>query len=159
MKLNKLWHCILPLILFLVPLGCEEIKHNTNFQREGNLWLLPSEMHDSLFVKIEFAQTDSEMMQGLMFRRTMNVDEGMLFIYSYSQEMNFWMKNTYIPLDLIFIDETGSVVDLHEGAKPFSEKNISSSLLSKFVLEVNAGFCEKNYIIIGDKVKWEKIKK
>jgi uncharacterized membrane protein (UPF0127 family) len=99
------------------------------------------------------------MMQGLMYRTSMKDNEGMLFIYPYSQEMNFWMKNTHIPLDLIYIDNAGEIVDLSEHAKPFSEQNIYSRVLSRFVLEVNGGFCEKNYIIVGDKIKWEKIAK
>jgi uncharacterized membrane protein (UPF0127 family) len=117
---------------------------------------MPSEMHDSLEVKIEYAESATEMMQGLMYRLEMKENEGMIFIYTYPQEMNFWMKNTHIPLDLIFIDESGNIVDLHENAEPFSEENIHSDVLSKYVLEVNAGFCEKNYIIIGDRLKWER---
>ncbi len=152
---------LLFIIIFLVSLSflaCQDIKHNIDFHHEGNLWILASEMHDSLHIEIEFAISDSEMMQGLMYRDSMANNQGMLFIYPYQQEMNFWMKNTHIPLDLIFIDEDGVIVDLAENTKPFSEKNIHSDLLSKYVLEVNAGFCQENYIIIGDKVKWEKLK-
>ncbi len=163
MKLNSklkilLYFIIIALSTYAVSLCSEEIEHNIDFQHEGDLWFLPSDMHDSLYVKIEFAESSSEMMQGLMYRESMNKDEGMLFIYQYNQEMNFWMKNTHIPLDMIFIDENGFVVDMHEHAVAFSEKNISSTVLSRFVLEVNEGFCEKNYIIIGDKIKWLKHK-
>jgi len=146
--------CFLPL-----QLGSEEIKYNIDFQHEGNLVILPSDMHDSLFVKIELAELDTEMMQGLMYRKNMEENEGMLFIYPYSQEMYFWMKNTYIPLDLIFIAEDGKIVDLAENTTPLSEKNIVSTVLSKYVLEVNAGFCERNFIIVGDMVEWERLEK
>lgn len=135
----------------------EIIEHNIDFEHEGNLWILPSEMHDSLYVRIEFAKSDTEMMQGLMYRDSMETGQGMLFLYPYPQRMNFWMKNTHIPLDLIFIDEDGFIVDLAERAVPFSEQNIHSSVFSRYVLEVNAGYCEENYIIIGDRVKWEKL--
>lgn len=149
--------CIFLSCLFSASLQSKEISHNIDFQHEGNLYILPSEMHDSLHIKIEFAETDTEMMQGLMYRESMAENEGMLFIYSYRQEMNFWMKNTHIPLDLVFIDEDGSIVDLAENTSPFSEKNINSPTLSRYVLEVNAGYCAKHYIIIGDKVKWERL--
>lgn len=158
MKLNRILPFIIVLFfVFMIPLSCEEAKHNIDFEHEGYLWIMPSDMHDSLLVKIEFAESTTEMMQGLMYRQEMNENEGMLFIYPYSQEMNFWMKNTHIPLDLIFIDETGAIVDLAEQTEAFSEKNISSKVLSKFVLEVNADYCKKNYVIIGDKVKWKRI--
>ncbi len=163
MKSNKV--CIKSIVLlvfycfFSLNLSCEKAKHNIDFQQEGQLWILPSEMHDSLYLEIEFAETDSEMMQGLMYRDSMSVNQGMLFIYPYEQEMNFWMKNTIIPLDLIFIDKDGIIVDLAEETIPFSEENIHSSLLSKYVLEVNAGFCQQNYIIIGDRVKWKRLEK
>lgn len=151
---------LLLLVFSTVFSACsQEIKHNINFEQEGELWILPSEMHDSLYIKIEFAQEDSEMMQGLMYRDSMNSDEGMLFLYPYSQEMYFWMKNTQIPLDLIFINEDGVIVDLAERTTPFSEENIHSQVLSKYVLEVNAAYCAENYIIIGDRVKWRKLEK
>ncbi len=156
LKLN----IFLLLILFSIPffLQSEEIKHNIDFQHQGNLWILPSDMHDSLYIKIEFAESVTEQMQGLMYRETMEPDEGMLFIYAYPQRMNFWMKNTHIPLDLIFIDEAGTIVDLAENTIPFSEKNIPSFVTSIYVLEVNAGYCERNFIIIGDRVIWEDIR-
>ncbi len=163
MKLNNLIKYLLVIFLFYclswTSLNSEEILHNLDFQHEGDLWILPSEMHDSLYVKLELAESNSEMMQGLMYRDSMAENEGMLFIYSYIQPMNFWMKNTHIPLDLIFIAEDGTIVDLAEDTTPFSEKSIISSILSRFVLEVNAGFCKKNYIIIGDRVKWERKEK
>jgi len=133
-----------------------QIKHNIEFEQSGILKILPSEMHDTLTVKIELAESDSEMMQGLMYRKAMAPDEGMLFVYAQMQEMYFWMKNTYIPLDLIYIDEDGVIVDLQENTTPFSEKSIVSNVLSRYVLEVNAGFCEKNYVIVGDKVIWSR---
>lgn len=133
-----------------------QIKHNIEFEQSGILKILPSEMHDTLTVKIELAESDSKMMQGLMYRQEMAPDEGMLFIYAQQQEMYFWMKNTYIPLDLIYIDEAGVIVDLQENTTPFSEKSIVSNVLSRYVLEVNAGFCEKNYVIVGDKVLWSR---
>ena len=160
MQINRLFSLFsLIIVITSISIGCQEVKHNIDFQHEGDLYILPSDMHDTLHVKLEFAETDTEMMQGLMYRSSMNDDEGMLFVYPYSQEMNFWMKNTQIPLDLIYFDDTGEIVDLSENAIPFSEQNIYSRVLSRFVLEVNGGFCEDNYIIIGDKVKWEKILK
>jgi len=115
-------------------------------------------MHDSLFFDIELAQSNDEMMQGLMYREEMAPNNGMLFIYPEVREMSFWMKNTHLPLDLMFISQSGIILDLAEHAEPFSEESIYSSQLSKYVLEVNAGFCEENFIIIGDSLSWKKDK-
>lgn len=159
-NLNLIIVLIIALLSLVSVLSCnEQIKHNIKFQQEGFLRILSSEMHDTLLVKIEFAESDSEIMQGLMYRHEMAADEGMLFIYPEVKEMYFWMKNTYIPLDLLFIDEDGEIVDLQENATPLSEKSIMSNVLSRYVLEVNAGFCEKNFVIIGDKVIWSKLEK
>lgn len=150
---------ILNMLFAFSTISCQEAKCNVNFEHEANLYFLPSEMHDSVHVKIELAAENDEMMQGLMYRTKMNNDEGMLFIYLYEQEQYFWMKNTLIPLDLIYINKEGIVVDLKENCPTKSEENIISEELSKYVLEVNAGFCEKNFIIVGDKTKWNKISK
>ena len=81
-NLNLIIVLIIALLSLVSVLSCnEQIKHNIKFQQEGFLRILSSEMHDTLLVKIEFAESDSEMMQGLMYRHEMAADEGMLFIY------------------------------------------------------------------------------
>jgi uncharacterized membrane protein (UPF0127 family) len=79
---------------------------------------------------------------------------GMLFIYKQSQKLFFWMKNTYIPLDIIFVNENMQIVTLWKNTKPLSEKTIPSYQFSKYVVEVNAGFCDKYDIKLGDYITY-----
>jgi len=104
--------------------------------------------------KIELALTPEQQQQGLMFRRTLAADAGMLFVFPKTQETAFWMKNTMIPLDMIFISEDGHIADIHERAVPFSEANVPAKVPVKAVLEVNGGTVARLGIKIGDLVHY-----
>jgi len=105
-------------------------------------------------VVVEIADEDLERRKGLMFRESLLENEGMIFVYDKSQKLTFWMKNTLIPLDMIWIDEN-SVVQHIEYAVP-CETEICDIYgwdgFSKYLLEVNGGFTEKYDINVGDKV-------
>ena len=106
----------------------------SDFSKEGELELFNDQ--DSLIVKldIEIADDDIQTERGLMYRRSMKENQGMLFIFPEVELRSFWMKNTYIPLDLIFLDENRIIVHIHEGAKPRSEASIPSLKPAKYVL-------------------------
>lgn len=89
--------------------------------------------------KVEVADTPQRMANGLMYRDHLAADAGMLFIYDSVRETAMWMKNTRIPLDMLFMDEKGVVVHIHENARPFDETPISSRLPVKATLELNGG--------------------
>jgi uncharacterized protein len=101
---------------------------------------------------IEIAENPAERERGLMFREDMDADHGMLFVFDAQQELGFWMKNTPMPLDLIFISENGTVRAIKKG-EPFSEALISPGEPVRFVLELKAGTAAKNGIARGDKVR------
>lgn len=103
---------------------------------------------------IELALTRQQMEQGLMFRRSLAADAGMLFDYGDPQPIAMWMKNTFIPLDMIFVAKDGKVVDLHERAVPMSLDTIESKVHAKAVIEVNAGTIARLGIQIGDVVHY-----
>ena len=88
---------------------------------------------------VELADDVDERSQGLMFRESMAADAGMLFVYPGPQRAMFWMKNTFIPLDMIFVGEDGKVLSVHENAIPQDETAIDGGSGVKLVLEVNAG--------------------
>ena len=92
-------------------------------------------------------------MKGLMFRKSMDNNAGMFFIFDRDETRHFWMRNTLISLDMIFIDNKYIVVDIHRGAKPLDETVISSRKPARYVLEVNAGKADKCRIKPGTKVK------
>ncbi|HKF73010.1 MAG TPA: DUF192 domain-containing protein [Stellaceae bacterium] len=103
---------------------------------------------------IELALTPPQMAQGLMYRRTLAADAGMLFDYGDPQPIAMWMKNTFIPLDMIFVARDGRVVDFHERAVPMSLDTIESKVPAKAVIEVNAGTVARLGIRIGDTVHY-----
>jgi len=99
---------------------------------------------------IELALTAPQMMQGLMFRRALAAESGMLFDYGSPQPIAMWMKNTLIPLDMIFIANDGKVVDFHERAVPMSLDTIETKVPARAVLEVNAGTVARLGVQVGD---------
>jgi uncharacterized membrane protein (UPF0127 family) len=101
---------------------------------------------------IELALTPEEQAQGLMFRRSLAADAGMLFDFGETRDAAFWMKNTLIPLDMLFIDGDGHVADIHERAVPLSEDPIESKVPVRAVLEVNGGTVGRLGIHVGDVV-------
>ncbi len=109
-------------------------------------------------VEIEIADTEEERVQGLMYREKLGSYNGMLFIFDIQANNSFWMKNTRIPLDLVFIDGDKKIVDIVENAQPCVEGHICPALRPQFeymyCLEVNGGFAEENQIRIGDTVGW-----
>jgi hypothetical protein len=102
---------------------------------------------------VELAVNPADQAKGLMFRKSMDDNAGMFFIFDRDETRHFWMRNTLIPLDMIFIDNKYIVVDIHRGAKPLDEKVISSRKPARYVLEVNAGKADKCRIKPGTKVK------
>ncbi len=88
---------------------------------------------------VEVADDPAERAQGLMFRETLPADAGMLFVYEAPKRAQFWMKNTLVPLDMIFADAAGRVTRVHAGAVPGDETPIDGGEGVQFVLEINAG--------------------
>lgn len=102
---------------------------------------------------VELAVTPAQQHQGLMFRRHLAANAGMLFVMPEMQIMQFWMHNTYIPLDMIFIAPGGRIVDYHERATPLSDAIIISRAPAIAVLEVNGGTVDRLGIKVGDVVR------
>jgi uncharacterized protein len=101
---------------------------------------------------IELALSGPQMEQGLMFRRSLAPDAGMLFDFQTPTNVTMWMKNTLIPLDMLFLDGTGQVIDIHERAVPQSLDMISAKAPARYVIEVNGGTAERLGIKPGDRV-------
>lgn len=101
---------------------------------------------------VEVAKTIEERRIGLMYRKKLLNNEGMLFIFPREKIIQLWMKNTYIPLDVIFISENKVIVDIKKNMEKLSETIVKSKVKSKYALEFNAGLINKLNIKIGDKV-------
>jgi len=113
--------------------------------------VLKTETGDHSF-NIEVATTDADRALGLMFRRSLPENAGMLFLYDPPQPSAMWMKNTLIPLDMVFISPDGRVHRIETGTEPFSQALISSEGTVAGVLELNAGQADKIGLKPGDKV-------
>lgn len=102
---------------------------------------------------IELAETMAQQAQGLMYREAMPADAGMLFIYDSVRPASFWMKNTLIPLDMLFIGPDGRIVNIHERAVPQSLDSVNSAGPVKAILELNGGMSARLGIRPGDLVR------
>ena len=126
-------------------------KQDIGFTKEGELQLFKKDT-DSVIasLNIEFAKSDYETQTGLMYRKSMNPNEGMLFIFKDEQPRSFYMKNTLIPLDIIYLNKDKAVVSIQKNAKPLNEISLPSEQPAMYVLEVNAGLSEVWKISNGD---------
>jgi uncharacterized membrane protein (UPF0127 family) len=104
---------------------------------------------------VELALSPAQETQGLMFRRTMAADAGMLFDLGDNHVATFWMKNTFLPLDMLFVGADGKIAAIHERAVPLSEATISSAVPVRWVLELNGGTVARLGIRPGDRIHQE----
>ena len=107
--------------------------------------------YDSRAVTIELAETFEERAQGLMDRKTLCPDCGMLFVFEFPRQVSFWMKDTYIPLDIAYLDANGKIL-LIAPLTPLSEKGLISPPKVKYAWEMNRGWFKQQHIQIGDQV-------
>ncbi len=104
-------------------------------------------------ISVEIVRKHDDMRKGLMFRKTLAPNAGMLFDYRKPRHVTMWMKNTYLSLDMIFIREDGVITRIEKNTTPFSEKTISSGQAVLAVLEVNAGTSDALGIKVGDHIE------
>jgi uncharacterized protein len=102
--------------------------------------------------KIEVAETPEQMMRGLMFRRSLPPDAGMLFDYKQPTVATMWMRNTLIPLDMLFVDAQGRITNIQQRAVPQSDDIIAAAAPVRAVIELNGGTAERLGIAPGDQV-------
>lgn len=126
------------------------------FEVEGTLDFLNEEGSPFLRIAVELAETRAEQTRGLMGRRSLPARGGMLFVYPAEIEQSFWMKNTPLPLDIIFIGADSSIVNIARRTRPLSEDSISSAAPAQYVLEVRAGFVDRHGIDESTKIRWQR---
>lgn len=136
------------------PKETKSMKNEYEFEKQGEL-VFTTEEGDSLAkIDIEFAETNDKRTLGLMFREEMAENEGMLFIFPYEEPQSFWMKNTILSLDIIFVNAKREIVKIHKNTTPYSTQSYPSFDPAIFIVEVNAGFTSKHNINEGDKIFW-----
>lgn len=130
------------------------------FNHEGNLWILDSASTDTVeTLAVEFAQSAEEIQYGMMYRKHMEDNTGMLFFMPDERPQSFWMKNTYVSLDLIYINRDMEIVSMQENAEPLNERSLPSTYPALYVLEVKGGHAANHGIRPGMKVKFEPLSK
>jgi uncharacterized membrane protein (UPF0127 family) len=103
---------------------------------------------------VEIADNTEARELGLMYRQRLAQNSGMLFVFKQPQHLTFWMKNTEIPLDMIFVRADGTVAGIVENTEPFSERQVGVTGNSQYVLEVNGGFARRHRIKAGDSLQF-----
>ncbi|MEO1449883.1 MAG: DUF192 domain-containing protein, partial [Bacteroidota bacterium] len=125
------------------------------FQKEGELSFFDQESRELLKkIDIEIADDEATITQGLMYRREMPDSQGMLFIFDQMEPRSFWMKNTYISLDIIYVDQFNQIVSIAKSTTPKSTRSIPSGKPAQYVIEVIAGFCDSFSVKEGDFVEF-----
>ncbi|MDH7515346.1 MAG: DUF192 domain-containing protein [Bacteroidota bacterium] len=122
------------------------------FRKDGIVQILSPDGVLLTTVTAEFAEREEERVRGLMGRMQMAENEGMFFIFEEEEPRAFWMVNTQLPLDIIFIDGKGIIVKIHTRTTPFSSQSLESGKPARYVLEVNGGFCERHGVQEGCRV-------
>lgn len=136
-------------ILLFISAGCIA---QTQF-KSGSVTIVTK--FDNLSYRVEVADTARLKSIGLMFRSSLPADQGMLLLNKKPQRLNIWMKNTFIPLDIIYIGSDGHIVKIVENAQPESTTSMPSEGRVKAVLELNAGQVRKQDIAVGDRVSYK----
>jgi len=145
MKKKIIFIILLPIILITIGLILLESRN----KKEGKVCF-----KNNCF-KVELAVTPEEQKQGLMFRKNLDQDEGMLFVFKEEEEYLFWMKDTLIPLDIIWINQNKEVVFISENTQPCSENDCNSinpDKKAQYVLELKGGRVRDIGLKIGDKM-------
>lgn len=125
------------------------------FIKEGELVFISGASSDTLAViDIELADDNVKRARGLMYRRSMPENGGMLFIQDHEEMQSFWMKNTYIPLDMLFVNADKEIVTIHVNTTPLKEWSYASTEPALYIVEVNAGFTSRHGIRTGDKIEF-----
>lgn len=125
------------------------------FRKDGELRFMKSQDNSVIStINIEVADDDAEREQGLMYRDAMAENEGMLFLMREEEMQSFWMKNTILPLDIMYVDSERRIVSIHKNCKPYSLDQIGSVKPAIYVVEVVAGYTEKYNIKVGDQISF-----
>jgi uncharacterized membrane protein (UPF0127 family) len=138
--------------------GNEEVNTTLavpEFRKDGSLSFIPAGKSDTVTIDIEVVDNQAEISRGLMYRPYLPEFAGMLFIFPQEEVRSFWMKNTYISLDILFVNSDLEIVTIQSNTQPLSTAPVPSFKPARYVIEVNAGFTSKHNIKEGDIVSFK----
>jgi len=161
--MHKVLIAALGLLIGISTYSCKQSDGNKTigsteiaFTKEGDLSLYKNDGSFIRKIDIEIADDDYQRETGLMHRSSLKESQGMLFIFDQEEQRAFYMKNTLIALDIIYLNKDGVIVSFAENAKPEYPTSLPSTVPAQFVLEINGGLSEDWVLEIGDRVEWEK---
>ncbi|MGJ8593932.1 MAG: DUF192 domain-containing protein [Aquaticitalea sp.] len=144
----------------LTTTSCKEDKKMVKpivitFKKEGELKLKKAD-NDSIIksLDIEIADDEYQTQTGMMYRDSMEDSQGMLFVFPDARYHSFYMKNTRIPLDIIYLSAEKKIVSIQKNAKPFDESSLPSEAPAQYVLEVNGGLSDTWNLQVGDYIDY-----
>jgi uncharacterized membrane protein (UPF0127 family) len=141
----------------LLGLSCTddpEQPETQDFQNEGTLAFLQPNGDTLRAITIDIADTDAERERGLMRQRSLGYDQGMLFIFETVDEGSMWMKNTPLPLDIVFVAPDSQVINIARQTTPLSEEKITPAAPRKYAVEVRAGFADRFGLTDSTRIRW-----
>lgn len=146
----------------LLIAGCQSdeqrpvIQTDIPFRADGVLEFLRPDSSRATAIAIEIADTDSARTRGLMQRRSLPARGGMLFIFDEPDTQSFWMRNTPLPLDIIFVGPDSQIVNIARRTTPFSDERLTSTGLAQYVVEVRSGFTDRYGITDSMRINWRR---
>jgi uncharacterized membrane protein (UPF0127 family) len=139
--------------------GKQEETYEPKFRKDGDLWLIKAATGDTLMrLDVEYANTASSIEYGMMYRKSMDETMSMLFFMGNMQMRSFWMKNTYVSLDIIYVDDRYRIVSIQKNAEPLNTSSLPSEGPAMYVLEVKGGLSDKLGLRKGDMITWQDAK-
>ncbi|MCC5917610.1 MAG: DUF192 domain-containing protein [Cryomorphaceae bacterium] len=153
----KRWIFALFVVIPLMAVNCDGSKESKQtikrerlepkFREDGKLWFMREKGGDTIReIRIEVVEKQIDIQYGMMYRKSMEDDTGMLFLMKQERPQSFYMKNTYVSLDIIYINSDKQIVSIAEKTEPMSEKSLPSGAPALYVLEVPGGYCQKHGI-------------
>ena len=140
-------HCLLVFLVFFFQINF--INASEKLINNSSIYPKYCSFSDFLF-QLEVADTPEKQAVGLMHRKSLPTRNAMLFIFPFEKRSVFWMKNTYVALDIIWLNKNKKVVYIKKGALPLNTEYLVTPIPAKYVLEINAGLADKLAIKIGD---------
>lgn len=144
------------LVALPLLLGCESEDTIPAFRADGTVSFFHADSTHFLDVTVEISDTPAARAQGLMHRLTLPENSGMLFVYPEAAQRGFWMKDTPLSLDMIFVDSNGQILNIVHSTRPFSTERSFSVAPAQYVVEVIAGFTKEQGIDSTAFIQWKR---
>jgi len=159
-------YLILASALAILNVACQDNKptkvktnkkgtYEPKFRKDADGWLISSTGDTLMAMEIEFAKTTDQIQFGMMYRKTMADNMGMLFFMPRQERQSFWMRNTYVSLDIVYLDDHKKVVSIQKYAQPLSDKSLPSEGPAQYVYEIKGGQSDVVGLKKGDHLVWK----